>query len=268
MMLLLDDGSIGLLALAIGKEFGFNFGIGLEKCHLDEDSVVAGGNKNIYVFSRDGHTARTLANGKLLGKVELYAETNIIAPFGERLLCCIDSCSVAMIAPHGGMRVVCHTSSRISSMTGDPLFKILVIATIDRTVHIFNSSSGALVRSVPIGGDPRMMLITPVWGYILVLINNVVMILNVNGLVLKEFDIKQVIVYWFAFSWYSDFDFVVFATAAGTMGIFDAFHPEESREFHEFKDKISNIHIDMETGSFVVMSENGTMNVLPHPKIH
>jgi hypothetical protein len=52
------------------------------------------------------------------------------------------------------------------------------------------------------------------------------------------------------------------------MGIFEAFHPEESREFHEFRDKISNIHINMETGSFVVLSENGRMNVLPHPKIH
>jgi hypothetical protein len=48
------------------------------------------------------------------------------------------------------------------------------------------------------------------------------------------------------------------------MGPFQTFHPEESRELHEFKAKISNIY----SGSFVVMSENRRMNVLPHPEIH
>jgi len=187
--------------------------------------------------------------------------------YGERALCCTDSCSVTMVATSGRMRIACHTSSRISSLCADPDFKVIVVATIDGMIHVFNALTGALVRSCSLGGEPRKMLITPVWGFILVLIRNVVTILNVNGLVLKEFDMKQVIVNWFAFAWYNDFDYIVFVTEAGRVGIFEAFHPEESREFHEVREQISNIHLDRESGSLLILAQNGTINVLPHPKI-
>jgi hypothetical protein len=100
------------------------------------------------------------------------------------------------------------------------------------------------------------------------LIDNVVKILNVNAVLLKEFDMKLAIVNWFVFSWFSDFDYVVFVTETGRMGLFEAFHPEENREFHEVREQIANIHLDKESGSLWILSQNGTVNVLPHPNIH
>jgi hypothetical protein len=97
------------------------------------------------------------------------------------------------------------------------------------------------------------------------MVNDCVTVLNVNGLLLKKTVVSSAIDRWFPFAAPDGSDGIAFTTPGQQFGIFPAFRPERATQFYEFPDRTRDVVFDRASGSFVVVSEGGCVNVLPHP---
>jgi hypothetical protein len=181
------------------------------------------------------------------------------------VLYCEGPCAVGFASPSGHLRHFCHTDSRVTAIAGSAAFKIVVLATLDGDVHVRNLLTGALVRRTPLGGEVRRIAVTKNWGYVLALVGGEVAVLSVNGVLLERVWIEG-IADWFPFSSIGDADCVAFV-AGGRLGVFPAARPQEIVQFHELQARTRDVIFDLKTLSFVVILENGCVNVIPYPQV-
>jgi hypothetical protein len=73
-----------------------------------------------------------------------------------------------------------------------------------------------------------------------------------------------VITAWWAFASIDDFDYVAFLTDTRTLGLFEVLHPEENTLFNEAKTRLASVIFDGMSESFVLISEDGKLLVLPY----
>jgi hypothetical protein len=257
--LLLDDGKLAVLSFATP---GFRAEVSLQEGAIAIGKVVAGG-KGIAVFAHNEFTF--VENARVAWRARAFMENRIFACVGEHLLYCQDACAVGVLSAPGHRRPFCRTASRVVNLGGDASFKIVIVATIDCFLHVYNFFTGAIVRSTQLNGEARMIRVTPNWGYILTMVNNCVTILNVNGLLLKQTVVSAWIDRWFTFSAMDGSDGIAFTTTGQQFGIFPAFRPENATQFYEFQERTRDVVFDRNSASFVVISEGGCINVLPHP---
>jgi hypothetical protein len=100
---------------------------------------------------------------------------------------------------------------------------------------------------------------------VLALVGETVAVLNVNGLLLKKAAIDK-IADWFPFSSLGNADCVAFVSG-GKLGLFPAASPEDVVQFHELPGRARDVIFDSASASFVVILENGCVNVIPHPHV-
>jgi len=164
-------------------------------------------------------------------------------------------------------QVKCTTRSRITNLTVDSAFKVVGVSTIDGFIHVFDLLTGNLVQSTFLNGEPRLLMVTPKWGYVLALCDDVISVLNVNGLLLKQERVKASIAQWSPFCSLADFDYAVFETTQGRLGFFDVFHPEKATVFYQIREPVASVLFDCAVGSFMLIAKSGHVTVLPHPPI-
>jgi hypothetical protein len=132
-------------------------------------------------------------------------------------------------------------------------------------VSVFNLGDGAIIRSVQLDAEPQKLVVTPNWGYGLALLGNVVTVISVNAVVLKQVTLWEGITDWFAFSAAGDVDCIAFVTDAGRFGFFPAFRPDQATQFFALNDRPVDAMFDRQSASFITISGGGSINVIPHP---
>jgi hypothetical protein len=62
----------------------------------------------------------------------------------------------------------------------------VVLSTIDGLIKIFDLFTGDMVRAIDVGGEAKLMALIPKWGLIFAAVGNDVVVMRVNGVLLKR----------------------------------------------------------------------------------
>jgi WD40 repeat protein len=255
MLALLSDGTVGTIDFRLEGEFKSQFS---RKYKLtDFGETISSGLGRIAAFSNRSKQLVIIDENKS-STTSLFIENDVICCVGEILLFLSNDCSVSVL----NGTVLCRTYSRITNMVASWVFKVLVVTTIDGCLHVFDLLTGHLIRGIDLVQDPKMLMISPKWGYILALSDNLLSIFNVNGLLIKQEQINVNIAKWAAFSSARDFDYVIFETVQRKLGFFSVFHPERAAEFFEVREQLAAEFFDSRSGSFVLFARTGVVTVL------
>jgi hypothetical protein len=260
-VVLLADGSLAHLSFTFSPTFNCELCQGLRGVNLDPDSTVVIGPSHIAILTT--HELCFATSEELIVR-PIFPEQRLISCLAsQRVLYCDTSCSLGILSAAGKDHPFCQATSRIVNIAGDDAFKIAVVATIDGMVHVYNLLNGEHVRSAAVGGEVRKILITPNWGYILVLVQDAISVLSVNGELLTTARIADPISHWIAFSSRGADDLVAFVTDAGRLGQFRALLPDDPSLIGEVPDRTLALIFDRPNDSFVALSETGRVAVIP-----
>jgi hypothetical protein len=235
-----------------------------EAVDMAEDLSVTTGPGRIIAFSRDRRQLSVIEE-RSTSTFTLFAESDAIFCLGEQLFFCPDASSVATISIRGeAAQPFCQAFSRVVRIHADGIFKIVVVATMDGVVRIFDLLTGDLVRAVDVGGEAKLLAVAPKWGLVVAAVGNDVVVMNVNGVLLRRTEVAEVFVPWTACASHRDFDWIVFATEAGKVGAFEALHPERTVAIHDIKEAVAAVVFDAQAEAITVISKRGSAAIVPH----
>jgi hypothetical protein len=260
-LLVLNNGAIGRFSFASIPDFRHEFAWQGRNVAIESESMLAVGNGYVAILSQKELTF--LGPEKVESRVNVGLERPLMACIGLQVVYCDSSCSVTIISTSGRRRSFCRVRSRIVALASDSIFKIVIVGTIDGFVHVYNLIDGAEIQSVSVGCETRMILITPNWGYVIILAGDIVWVLNINGLILTHVEMSEPIIQWFTFSSYGDSDCVAFLTDGGCLGHFPALHPENAKILKGIPAGIRGLLFERPSESFVLISKNGHISVIP-----
>jgi hypothetical protein len=154
---------------------------------------------------------------------------------------------------------------------GSQSLQIVVVGASDGTLVFANRADGRVVRSVQIGCTPVKILVTPLWGFVLVLgceweEGNAfysLILLNLNGVFIRKVQFPGLIREWVAWTSRDDFDFVLVAAEKGRLFSFEAFFLEIGSPVQRFKLEIIGLQFATRANVIVVLEADGTLHVIP-----
>jgi hypothetical protein len=213
-----------------------------------------------------GDAAVTVIEGGRSNTVwPVFAGPCIACPVGDEVLFCPDGASVAAVG-RAGFRQLCAARGPVALIAADRTFRIVAVATTDGLVRVFDLPTGSEVRGADIGGEARLLAITPKWGCVVAAVADDVVVLSVNGELVTRQRLPWRIAAWWPFASVVDFDHVAFVTEARAVGTFEALHPDRNTLFQEAKGSLAAVLFDAVSGSFVLLSEEGQLLVLPYSR--
>jgi hypothetical protein len=267
LLLLTSDGFFSQLQLVFVPDLKCSISKSTDSVSLTPDTAVSSSSNAIAVFSADANSAAIIRADMKITTCTVFTHLQFVATACDLLFFCPDGFSIAFVSQSAQTRTLCQTLSRIARIAADTEFKLLICSTIDGNLLIYSIPDGRFVTSVNLGGEARLLMVTPKWGFLLALSVDLLSVLNVNGLVIKQCVLSERIAAWFPFSSASGFDCVAFQSVTGCIGWFPAFEPQNISRFHEQKEPVANIVFDRSTCSFVLVGQSGQIKVLPHPPI-
>ena len=190
-------------------------------------------------------------------------EVGIIDPttfttFGDMWIFCRDSCDVWSCKRENFRPVferICQTDYQITALAVNERYHSIVFATVDGKVH-FHTINGHEINTVEINEVAVKLLITDVWGFVVIVSDLKLFVYNVNGTFVKSHELQHPIVCWSPFSSHDGFDFIVFSDTSGHVGFFEVFYPSEIIALLELRDTMT-VNFDSESQSFVAVSGDG-----------
>jgi hypothetical protein len=254
--LLLRDAGVAVLCFDDGR------GLSDRTEAIPAETVIAGGGRIAALYC--GEVA-AIADGRILWRAPL--DGSLIAWVGDELLFCPHACAVTAMSSDGSEREIWKGGARVVAVAGDPAFRLVVVAEAEGGLEFLDLLTLDWLWRVELKEEARLLLLTPNWGYTLALSGESVVVLSVNGTVLKEVVVEGV-AQWFAFSAPGDVDWVVFLTDGGEMGQFPAFRPEEAVIFWQADDRPCDVIFMKDAAAFLVVDEAGGVNVVPRPLIN
>jgi hypothetical protein len=263
--MLSSDGVISQIRFTMATDSGISTMRQRRDIEIFEDSVFAAGSGRIAMFSREECQATLFGDGRVIFSAQLFAESELINCCQDRILYCSDPYTISIVSERNKW-ILCQCLSRILKFIVSQEFKIVVVATIDGNLHVFDLRTGKLVRTVLLDSEIERLLITPKWGFILAKCETGLTIVNVNGSVVLKLDKFEKIEQWWSFCSGKGFDYVVFV-CEGRIGFFEALVPESISWFFDVKDAVAFIGYDFESESFVVVSTGGEINGIPYPPL-
>jgi hypothetical protein len=153
-----------------------------------------------------------------------FVETALAANLGDQLILCPSTSSIAF-----DYQVVFHSKWRISAITANKVFHIVVFGTIDGNAVAVSLNKWQVVRRMSLGnGVAQHILVTDAFGLILVMTIERIFVFNVNGMPLKSVANRYDIVRWNKFVSSQGFDYVIYSTAGNDVGWFEAYYPDQN----------------------------------------
>jgi hypothetical protein len=259
----LSDGSVGTLSYEVGD---LRPSFVAQPGQIPESAVISGGARKLVGFVREKCQLTVVGVQKPIATFNVYADCAEIAPIGEDVYFCPDGASVAKISLRSGtVRPLCPAFGRVARIAADTGFRIIAIATMDGIVHVCELLTGELVNSANVEGEAKLLVITPRWGYVIALVGGWVVVLNVDGVVLRMVEAAWPMSAWFPFVSPSDFDYVAFVTEDRKIGMFEPLQPASGWPFHEAQEPLVAVLFDRSCRAFVLISIGGIVSVIPHP---
>ena len=174
------------------------------------------------------------------------------------------------------VRDICFVSHKVLCMAMNENMKIFALGCDDCKVRIRNLSNGKKINTISLLSDcinddgiPRNILITNRWGFVVVNTLNKLFVFSVNGKLIQSMDNFPKIVRWFSFYSHEGFDFVGYECKEKPYCIFyfEALKPSERKlkmvPSSHSQSKIMTIHYDLNWNSFLVVSNDGIIHILP-----
>jgi hypothetical protein len=257
LIVLLRDKSVGVLQFNIAGECTFIKRF--EICVIG-NAVSSGG--KIAVIGEEG-TVTVIEDGKGNVVMTMFGECKLFCPVGDEVLFSPDGVQVEAVG-RTGVRMVCSARGKIGKLVADRAFHIVAVGTSDGWVRVFDLTTGNEVKSINIGWEPRLLTITPKWGFVVAVVGNEIVVMTVNGDVVKKQKIQWEIIDWWPFASRDDFDYVAFLTDVRTLGVFEVLHPEENALFQEAKTPLASVMFDGMSESFILVAEDGKLLILPY----
>jgi hypothetical protein len=99
---------------------------------------------------------------------------------------------------------------------------VVVVATEDSFLNVHSLASGELTAVIDLkGGETDRFLVTPFWGFVVVLIGLEVTVFTINGDDVGRMEVETEVREWIAYSDQSGFDFVAFVDVGNRIGVFE-----------------------------------------------
>jgi hypothetical protein len=156
------------------------------------------------------------------------------------------------------------------SFTSNP-FHLVVIGTNDSWLVINSLFDGKTIRSVKLDCIPLKVLITPLWGFILVhgceYENEEpfysLILLNINGLFIRKVQFAALIKDWFAWTSVEGFDFVILSAEKGRLFAFEVFFLEVGSPVHRFTSEVVGLYFASSINFIIALEADGTLHFIP-----
>jgi hypothetical protein len=149
-------------------------------------------------------------------------ETRVIFASNECVICSAD---VADIESRKEL-FVCR--ARVCGLELNANLNVIVVATEDSFLNVHSFSSGELTGTVFLkGAEPDRFLVTPFWGFLVVLVDLEIFIYTINGEEVGVVKVDTEIREWVCYADQNGFDFVVFVDVANRIGVFEVGEPKE-----------------------------------------
>jgi hypothetical protein len=255
LLLILRDGAVGVLQLSGAAECTF-----VRRADGCPGSVAAAADGQIVV--REKETITIIEDGRPNTTLPVFTSSEVFYPIGEEVLFCPEGATVGAVG-RAGPRKICPARGRVARIAADRTFRIIALATVDGWVRVFDLATGSEVAGADLGGEARLLSITPKWGCVVAAVGDEVVVLTVNGQPIHREKMPFRIAQWWPFSSAADFDYVAFVTDARVVGTFQVLHPEKSQVFQEAKDDLVFIRFDPVAAAFLLLSQNGQLLILP-----
>jgi hypothetical protein len=258
LIIVLSDGTVAT--------FSCEGGVLTQHGQIPNDAIITVGMRNVVGFVREKCQLTVVDIQKSMMTFNIDADNSVMAVVGEDVYFCPDGASVAKMSVRSGtIRFLCPAFGKVARIAADSVFRIIAIATIEGILHVCELLTGEIVNSTNIEGIAKLLVITPRWGYVIALVGGWVVVLNVNGVMLRRVEALWPMFEWFTFVSPDDFDYVAFVTDDRKIGMFEPLQPNRGWPFHEVEEPIVTVLFDRSCRAFVIISKEGKISIIPHP---
>jgi hypothetical protein len=193
------------------------------------------------------------------GRIPIY--DRLLSALDSDFVCCINAYDIYI-----GKRRLCSTNARIIALGISRVFRVVVFSTADGCVHFRSARKGKLLTIPVLLPDVvTRILVTDIWGFVLMQSANSLFFFTVNGLRIREIRLQVPIVTWSTFP-VDGFDWVAYADENGRAGVFEAFSECLALPVHldlNGADVIS-ASVDLEISRFIVITRDGLIAAIPY----
>jgi hypothetical protein len=215
----------------------------------------------ITIFQKEKSTVTVLCPGSPPREITLPLDTEFVACADEGDFLYSPSPMTVWIKGHK----LCETVSAICGLTVNPTFKMFAVATIDGNVAVYSLSSGEMSKRSFVGGEVKFLCSTGKWGFVVAFTDLEIVVLDVNGEVVKRASCPWNIVKIFPFSSVADFDYICFETDRQHLVFFEVFYPENALVFTQSPEESMFISYSSILSSFLIVTRTGKLRVMRRP---
>ena len=145
-------------------------------------------------------------------------------------------------------------------------FGVIAILTRDGYIHLHSLSNLQKTVVIDLSNDnPKKMIITPRWGFIVVDCYDHIKIFNINGFYLKEFRFNFTILIWTAISSLKDFDYIIYEDKDENIGYFEVFEPSNTKVIMQAAWAVCHIDYCRSEDSVYILTSQGQVILIQHP---
>ena len=143
-------------------------------------------------------------------------------------------------------------------------FCTIAILSRNGMLHLHSINKMQKIKSIDLNEfQPKKLIITEKWGFILVSCETKLLLFNINGKLMKTIDFNYDIQSWYCFSSLNGFDYIIFESASHQIGMFEAFYPIETlRIIGQLFSSVIFIHYMEEKECVYIITENGKLFLL------
>lgn len=221
------------------------------------------------IYTPEKKTAVVYKDSKLIGTFTLFCETNIFVYCENSFIFCPDFCTISIVEEYkkdAKPSVLTLSSCKISALCASPRFRVFAYGTIDGniSVHALNRH-GTFVNRANIQGEPEFLIITRNYGYIVAATSTKIIVMTINGEIIREAEMNRQIQGLYAFEHLGQ-DLIAYVTSDHQISYFHALYPDKSTTFYETKENIQAITYNMGCESFIIVSTD-SIRFIPFPNL-
>jgi hypothetical protein len=199
-----------------------------ESVHCEEIGFVAGSGKAVALCGRSGQI--------------YFGKTN--RENRPKLACTITNDYVCCLAVSSG-------------------FGIVAAGTRDGRVVVSLSTTGAFLFACDVGSEPKRIVITDGWGFIVVEAGKSLFLFSVNGRVIRKMDIEFRIQQMTAWTCERGMDFMAIADRAGNIRVFEVFFMKINEIVYRETRPIVAMAFNLGNRSLIIVTEGGEIVFIP-----
>lgn len=226
-------------------------------------TIISGLEKHVAVFDRRTLQCTVLNGNKVEWTAKISFESSVAVCCGVfGVLYCLNNTTVCLRS-QVSLSFVCRTKSPVSSIVASEAFKIFAVATLNGDITVYSLRTGAQVMTSRVHNEILAMLITPMFGFIVVITKLHITLLSVDGDFLKSvphaFDVRKA----FVVSSAHDLDYVALITSENKLVFFEALYPDHSVTVSEdLREPVMCVSYVPIIGAFVTVSKNGLVRTV------